>query len=218
MNINKTVLTSISIMLVMSFVAETANAQNRSNYKRKKATHKVVKQNHALHRYQPVGHRLRSLPAGYFGLVVGGSNFYYHSGVYYRRSGADYLVVRAPIGAILHTLPLGYRMIHVAGLPYYYANGVYYRWNGLNRTYVVVDQPADETPVVATANKDESHDIFVYPAVGQSPEQTSQDRYECYLWSAQQSGYDPSKDESGNFDNYRKAMEACLEGRNYTVK
>jgi hypothetical protein len=36
--------------------------------------------------------------------------------------------------------------------------------------------------------------VFVYPANGQSPEQTERDRYECHLWAVQQTGVDPSRD------------------------
>jgi outer membrane lipoprotein SlyB len=32
----------------------------------------------------------------------------------------------------------------------------------------------------------------VYPANGQSPEQTDRDRYECHQWAVQQTGVDPS--------------------------
>ena len=34
---------------------------------------------------------------------------------------------------------------------------------------------------------------FIYPARGQSPQQQQKDEYECYMWAAQQSGYDPTK-------------------------
>jgi hypothetical protein len=37
-----------------------------------------------------------------------------------------------------------------------------------------------------------SSDIFVYPNKAQSPEQQSKDRYECHVWAAGQSGFDPS--------------------------
>jgi uncharacterized protein YcfJ len=33
----------------------------------------------------------------------------------------------------------------------------------------------------------------VYPTGGQSAEQLSRDRYECYLWGVKQSGFDPSQ-------------------------
>ena len=35
--------------------------------------------------------------------------------------------------------------------------------------------------------------VFVYPAHGQSPEQTERDRYECHIWAVQQTGVDPSR-------------------------
>jgi len=35
--------------------------------------------------------------------------------------------------------------------------------------------------------------VFVYPAQGQSPEQTERDRYECHGWAVQQTGVDPSR-------------------------
>lgn len=35
--------------------------------------------------------------------------------------------------------------------------------------------------------------VFVYPANGQSPEQTERDRYECHVWAVQQTGVDPSR-------------------------
>src|SRR4029077_4253242 len=35
--------------------------------------------------------------------------------------------------------------------------------------------------------------VFVYPAHGQSAEQTERDRYECHNWAVQQTGVDPSR-------------------------
>jgi hypothetical protein len=35
--------------------------------------------------------------------------------------------------------------------------------------------------------------VYVYPAKGQSPEQTDRDKYECHLWAVQQTGVDPSR-------------------------
>jgi hypothetical protein len=32
---------------------------------------------------------------------------------------------------------------------------------------------------------------FIYPAKGQSPEQTEKDKSECYTWAKQQTGFDP---------------------------
>lgn len=36
-----------------------------------------------------------------------------------------------------------------------------------------------------------AQEVFVYPNKGQSAQQTDQDKYACYEWAKQQSGYDP---------------------------
>ena len=35
--------------------------------------------------------------------------------------------------------------------------------------------------------------VYVYPTSGQSADRVNRDRYECYLWSVKQSGFDPSQ-------------------------
>jgi hypothetical protein len=47
-------------------------------------------------------------------------------------------------------------------------------------------QPEPSRPPVTTQ-------VYVYPTSGQSAEQLSRDRYECYLWGVKQSGFDPSQ-------------------------
>jgi hypothetical protein len=37
-----------------------------------------------------------------------------------------------------------------------------------------------------------SVEVYFYPAKGQSKEQQERDRYECYLWAKDQTGFDPS--------------------------
>ena len=34
-------------------------------------------------------------------------------------------------------------------------------------------------------------DLYVFPAKGQSQEQTERDKYECYQWAKRQTGFDP---------------------------
>ena len=38
-----------------------------------------------------------------------------------------------------------------------------------------------------------STQVYVYPTSNQGPDQQGRDRYECYLWSVKQSGFDPSQ-------------------------
>jgi hypothetical protein len=35
--------------------------------------------------------------------------------------------------------------------------------------------------------------VYIYPTSGQSADQQGRDRYECYLWSVKQTGFDPSQ-------------------------
>ncbi len=49
----------------------------------------------------------------------------------------------------------------------------------------VVEQAPPPPPEAAT-------EVIIYPAKGQSPDQVDRDRYECHLWAARQTGFDPS--------------------------
>src|SRR3977135_3533586 len=42
--------------------------------------------------------------------------------------------------------------------------------------------------------------LFVYPASGQSAEQTERDRYECHVWAVQQTGVDPSRADASAYE------------------
>jgi hypothetical protein len=62
--------------------------------------------------------------------------------------------------------------------------------------------------------------LYVYPAAGQTETQTADDRYQCHVWAANQSGHDPtlgagSREEA---EGYTRAFTACMEGRNYVVR
>ena len=48
--------------------------------------------------------------------------------------------------------------------------------------------------IVATPALAASGDLYVYPANGQTTEQTKLDRYECYVWASKETGYDPMQD------------------------
>jgi predicted lipid-binding transport protein (Tim44 family) len=42
--------------------------------------------------------------------------------------------------------------------------------------------------------------VFIYPANGQSAEQTERDRYECHVWAVQQTGVDPSRADASAYE------------------
>jgi hypothetical protein len=45
----------------------------------------------------------------------------------------------------------------------------------------------------APAPQPVSTQIYIYPTSGQSQDRVGRDRYECYLWSVKQTGFDPSQ-------------------------
>jgi hypothetical protein len=129
------------------------------------------------------------------------------------------VVVSAPIGAIVAELPVGFIGFNIGLATYYFANDTYYSWYPEKEAFIVVDKPrgADEAIKDATRSR-----LFVYPNSDQSETQQAKDRYECHEWSVTESGVDPTLEEetfSGQaYEDYKRAMAACLAGRDYTVK
>ncbi len=174
-----------------------------------------------------VGVHVNVLPGVHVSLNLGGSRFYYSSGVYYRPAGNRFVVVTAPIGASIAVLPFGYVDFHLGPRRFYYVNRTYYVYEPTTTQYVVVEQPegvdeeqlqqlSEAEPVADQASP--IQELVVYPAEGQSDQQVEQDRYECHRWSADESGFNPvtSADDTGQ-PLYLRAMTACLQGRGYSV-
>jgi hypothetical protein len=123
----------------------------------------------------------------------------------------------------LPVLPFGYATFWWGGLPYYYVNDLYYTYSPADSGYVVTEPPpaagGDESGAAA-APANGSGDVFVYPRNGQSDQQMANDRYECHSWAVGQTGFDPTHggQQSGNPDDYRRAMVSCLDARGYSAR
>ena len=175
------------------------------------------------HYYPPRGYAVRSLPRGYTLVRHGGSQYYFHAGVWYRPYGPRFIVVRPPIGLFVSVLPPFYSTIWVRGRPFYYADDAYYVWRPQRRGYEVTEPPAEADVSTQPGAAD---DIFIYPKNGQSESQQASDRYECHSWASNQTGFDPTKPLGGVAESqaavkradYQRAMSACLEARGYSVK
>ena len=104
------------------------------------------------------------------------------------------------------------------GYPYYRPYGYY------PRSYVGVSLwPRPLTRRVRTrerASEAGAHQLYVYPAAGQSEGQLADDRYDCHVWSVDQTQFDPTQGAGSRrqADEYARAMTACLEARNYVVR
>ena len=130
------------------------------------------------------------------------------------------------LGLYFATLPWYYETFWWGGVPYYYADENFYRWNDAVAQYQVVAPPAEDADGAAPAAAAGGGEPFVYPRLGQPEEQQRRDRYDCYRWAADQTGFDPTHagggpNAQGGPDQagaYRRAESACLEGRGYTVR
>ena len=173
--------------------------------------------------YPPRGHVVRTLPRDHRIVHYHGTSYYYWSGIWYRPSGATYIVVSPPLGVVVPFLPLFYTTLWVHGMPYYYADNVYYRYSPADSGYVVVEAPDNGSSTQPVQPQDE---LYVYPMKGQSQEQQASDRYECHHWAVGQTNFDPTQPPQGLSPDqfaqrraeYLRAMRACLEGRGYSVK
>lgn len=171
-------------------------------------------------RFTRPGVHVRELPPGHITVHVGKSSYRYNRGIFYRPERRGYIVVRAPIGARVRSLPAGYISFYIGVNRYFYVNSAYYLWDPPAREYIVVNAPDGAEDAVRREAADIVQELFVYPAHGQSDEQTRQDRYECYVWASEQSGFDPSAagENPDGRSGYNRAFTACLEGRGYTVR
>lgn len=174
--------------------------------------------------YPPRGYVERELPRGYMVFRHHGERYFYREGIWYHSSGLGFIVVMPPAGIVVPFLPPYYTRVWVGGVPYYYANGIYYVWQPAQQGYVVTQLPADTSNAVTQPRGPDQ--FYVYPKKGQSADQQAKDRYECHRWAVDQTGFDPSQPVSNLTDtqltakraDYRRAIEACLDARGYSVK
>jgi len=175
-------------------------------------------------RYYPSrGYRFNNLPRRHFEIRYRNRPYFYSSGIWYLRTGAQFIVTVPPLGIVVPFLPPFYTTLWVSGVPYYYANDVYYAWKPERNGYVVTNSPQD-------INEQEiqllPEQLFIYPKQGQSEQKQSDDRYQCHRWAVNQTAYDPSQAPENmsqqalgiKRENYQKAIKTCLEGRGYTVR
>lgn len=83
----------------------------------------------------------RTLSLASFAFVVGGMDYFFDDGHYYRHHHGSYHRVHAPIGARIHHLPQGYSRVTIGHSHFYTYRDVYYTWDRNNRFYTVVSNP-----------------------------------------------------------------------------
>jgi Family of unknown function (DUF6515) len=219
-----TILMQTAVLLLLSLNMATAMADRKGHgFKGHHGHQRHYDTRHHHNRYYPsVGLFVNIIPSGHHVVRYRNDPYYFHSGVWYRPSGARFVVVTPPIGLAVSVLPSFYTTVWVGGTPYYYADGVYYAWRSEHRDYVVIDAPRESEVVALPA---EVSPQFIYPNHGQDEQQQAKDRYECHRWSVSQTGFDPTLPSDtataqnvSQRDDYQRATKACLEGRGYSVR
>ncbi|MCD5984318.1 DUF6515 family protein [Pseudomonas sp. CDFA 610] len=171
-------------------------------------------------RYRP-GYAIDNVPHGYSRIPYRGQDYYYSEGYWYRPQGPRYVVVNPPYGARVRSLPSYSQEVWIGSSLLFLAAGTYYTYQSDSQEYVVVNPPQNETVYAQPVQQGNGYDPVAYPLNGQSQQQVELDRYQCYRWAAEQSGFDPanvtSQPQAEVVDLYRRSMGACLAGRGYSV-
>lgn len=166
-----------------------------------------------------LGHVVNVLTHRHSRVFVGGLPFFYFSGVFYKNYGSDYIVVSAPIGAVVKTLPAGFIGYSIGPETYYTVNDVYYIWDEPQESYIVVEKPENSDKVIKKVTQGR---LIIEPQSGQDEKQQAKDRYTCHRWAVTEANVDPTEEnqEISEKENkeYKNAIAACLEDREYIVK
>jgi hypothetical protein len=176
------------------------------------------------HSYLDRGVVVATLPHEAVIVHSGQSRYWFHAGVWYRPQHGHYVVVAPPVGVFVPALPAFYTTLVFGGFTYYYANEAYYAWRDAPHQYEVVAPPTGVETAQVASNGGATDKTFIYPKGGQSEDQQAKDRYECHRWAVDQTGFDPtvggapSDPAAAKPGDYQRAMSACLEARDYTVR
>jgi hypothetical protein len=148
----RTTRSGAAIVAVLCLFISLAHAQARGE-RREAERHAVAREHfstphwvfdnrfHHDHYYPQLGYKVAGLPAGHTAITFRGAPFFFHAGVWYRRSGPTFVVVRPPIGIIVPVLPPAFATVWVGGVSYEYANDVFYQQ--VPEGYAVVQPPAE---------------------------------------------------------------------------
>ncbi|MGE8099306.1 DUF6515 family protein [Pseudomonas fluorescens] len=168
-------------------------------------------------RYRP-GQIIDRFPDRHDRVPYRGQDYFYSGGYWYRPNGPRYVVVQPPRGIRVRYLPDYAQEVWIGGALMFLAAGAYYAYEESTQEYVVVEPPVGNPEPQPVSS---GYDVVAYPINGQSPEQVTQDGYDCYRWAVQQSGFDPRtvtyQPAPQVVQTYRQAEGNCLVSRGYQV-
>lgn len=149
----------VGIVVTSQAIQAGAWGWERSNYSHGRDSGRGDDRHHGAYtrHYEPCGREVRSLDRDVMRLFVGGMEYYFWEGMYYRRMADRYVVVQAPIGAVVTTIPPEAQIMVVDGVPYYSVNGVTYVSSGFGyqvvpppRVVLVQNAPAPQQTTIIT--------------------------------------------------------------------
>ena len=124
-----------------------------------------------------------------------------------------------PYGSMAPVLPYGAVSYGYGPGRYWYHGGVWYRPWGPRFVvvappvgYVVPAEPVAMPPPPPVSVASTKPDPVIYPRNGQNAQQTEYDRQECNRWATTQQA---AMADAGVF---QRAVEACMDGRGYTMR
>jgi hypothetical protein len=166
-----------------------------------------------------------ALPGGSVSIAFGGSQYYFHAGVWFRPKGNRFVVIVPPVGIVAPVLPPAFVTLWIGGAPYYYANDLYYAPATGPGYMVVPPPPGVETarpvppppvalppPAIAAPAPTMPPNPTLYPRIGQSAAQTDADRQECHRWATTQPGM------QSDAAVIQRAETACMDGLGYSAR
>jgi hypothetical protein len=122
-------------------------------------------------------------------------------------------------GSVYTTLPRGAVSVTIGGGRYWRHGGAHYRPWGPNWVMVAPPVVLAAPMVVETVRADpplpvapSKPDPVIYPRNGQNAQQTEADRQECNRWATTQ----PAA--LADASVFHRAVEACMDGRGYSMK
>jgi hypothetical protein len=138
----KSIYPRIVLIILFGLIFISQPTESYAQHKEKKTPSKKasVQKVHSPKRVAP---EIIKLPTGHKKIVIGKANYYYNSGVFYKKSTAGYVVIKAPIGARINALPVGYITVYYHGRPYFHYYGTYYAYDDTINEYVVVEAPEE---------------------------------------------------------------------------
>lgn len=134
------------ILLISLFCISFTTVQAQRP-KQSKAQHAKYKRKHKHapnYRYAKLprwGYTYKTAPKNAFVITHSGKKYHFHSGIYYKHVGANYVIVKAPIGIRVRTLPKERFKFVLNGRKYFYYYGTFYVKSDDDTEYVTIDPP-----------------------------------------------------------------------------